>query len=262
MLTSCIKFSCDKIMSRGALVFLLATGLCLPAQAVEQDTCVSDSKTLSDFVKCVAAVEEYARQSELYPERIREFVKNSGINRPDATGETALGLSAGSGLSAIVSELLKLGADPEQPNARGQTPLILNLKGMTSVNETRVETLELLLGHGTCVDVSDTQGTTPLMLAAQVAPGFKVETLKAILARKPPVWVIDKQGENVLFYLVRSYSLSMESEDWIQDSFVEVANLLLTQKPDLNWRNREGKTVSQVAREQGALLLAERLDPE
>lgn len=249
-------------LPRWTLAFLMTLGLWMPTEAIDnEDMCVADSKTLSDFVKCVGSVAEYARQSDLYPERIRELAKSTGVNDPDATGETPLGLSAGAGLSALVTELLKLGADPEQQNARGQTPLILALKGMTSVDESRLETLTVLLENGAQVNLSDKQGTTPLMLAAQAAPSLKVEAVSAILKRKPPIWATDQQGETVLFYLVRSYSPAMEGEDWILEAYQEAANLLLIHKPDLKLRNCAGQTVSELAHEQSFRLLIERLSP-
>lgn len=231
--------------------------LSLPAVAInDDDRCVSQSKSLTDFIRCVDSVAEYARQSEAYPKRLRELAKLSGINRVDSAGETPLGLAAAAGLSEFVAELIKLGAKTEQVNAQGQTPLSLALKGMNSVDETRPETLALLLKHGARVNVRDKQAVTPLMLAAQAAPSLKVQAVTTLLKYKPVVWALDQQGEHALFYLVRACSPEIENEDWLWESFEQSAKLLLAYKPDLKLHNRSGQTLSDLALQQGCTKLA------
>ncbi len=241
---------------------VLSGVLSLPALAInDQDSCLSESKTLIDFIQCVGSVAEYTRESDRYSKRLRELAKTSGINRANQAGETPLMLAAAAGLSELVSELLKLGAQLELVNAQGETALMMAVKGLSSVDETRPETLALLLKHGASVNVKDKQGRTPLMLATQAAPNFKAQTVALILKSKPAVWTLDQQGEHVLFYLVRAYHPSMQGEDWIWDAFEQTAKLLLAHKPDLKLRNRSGQTVEKLARQQGFLQMAELLKP-
>lgn len=254
-----MKFTVSLLSLTLSLILGLTLGLlCLsPAQA-ESDC--PESPSLTAWIMCIDKVPEYARLSDDYPARLRALVKSSGINRSNAAGDTPLGLAARAGLSDFVADLLMLGALPDQPNARGETPLLQALEGFSAVDETRPETLALLLAHGVNVKLADKLGRTPLMLAAGVVPGKKTETLKLILNRKPPVWAVDKQGEHVLFYLARSFSPAMQGEDWIWEDYQQATQLLLAYKPNLKLRNRAGQTVVQVARKQGFTQLAEILD--
>ncbi|PKL75850.1 MAG: hypothetical protein CVV27_13270 [Candidatus Melainabacteria bacterium HGW-Melainabacteria-1] len=244
----------QRLFLAGLLALLLLQSL--PALAT--DDCPKNLDLIS-WIDCVATLPEYSRQSGSYPARIHKLLKRSPLTATNAAGDSALSVAARYGLAEIATSLLKLGANPKHRNHQGETPLLLAIKGLTSVDETRGETLAVLLKYGARVDTADSQGTTPLMLATQAAPSVKIETLKLILSRKPKVWALDAKGEHALFYLIRSYQPAMAGEDWIWEAFREASLLLLAHKPDLGIRNRDGQTVLDLARSLDFTLMVDLL---
>ncbi|XP_005852896.2 PREDICTED: neurogenic locus notch homolog protein 4-like [Myotis brandtii] len=102
------------------------------------------------------------------------------------TGETPLHLAARFSRPTAARRLLESGANPNQPDRAGRTPL------HTAVAADAREVCQLLLRHRqTSVDARTVDGTTALMLAAKLAVEDLVEEL---IAAQADVGARDKWG--------------------------------------------------------------------
>merc|ERR1719489_536650 len=86
----------------------------------------------------------------------------SGVVNPNAAdehGRTALHIAAAKGYAAVVSTMLRCGAEPNQKDSLGNTPL--HLAACTN----HIEVVTLLLRAGTSLETLDNNGRTPMQLA-------------------------------------------------------------------------------------------------
>uniref|UniRef100_A0A8C6WCM6 Neurogenic locus notch homolog protein 4 n=1 Tax=Nannospalax galili TaxID=1026970 RepID=A0A8C6WCM6_NANGA len=108
------------------------------------------------------------------------------------TGETPLHLAARFSRPTAARRLLEAGANPNQPDRAGRTPL------HTAVAADAQEVCQLLLAsRQTAVDARTEDGTTPLMLAARLAVEDLVEEL---IAARADVGARDKRGKTALHW--------------------------------------------------------------
>ncbi|XP_006215433.1 neurogenic locus notch homolog protein 4 isoform X1 [Vicugna pacos] len=108
------------------------------------------------------------------------------------TGETPLHLAARFSRPTAARRLLEAGANPNQPDRAGRTPL------HTAVAADAREVCQLLLrSRQTLVDARTEDGTTALMLAARLAVEDLVEEL---IAAKADVGAKDKWGKTALHW--------------------------------------------------------------
>lgn len=81
----------------------------------------------------------------------------------DELQRSALHLAASRGFTDIVAQLLKYGANPNQKDLLGNTPLHLAVCSASSINFNM--TVRILLNHGSSVRCTDKMGRNPLDLA-------------------------------------------------------------------------------------------------
>lgn len=177
------------------------------------------------------------------------------------TGETPLHLAARFSRPTAARRLLEAGANPNQPDRAGRTPL------HTAVAADAREVCQLLLAsRQTSVDARTEDGTTPLMLAARLAVEDLVEEL---IAARADVGARDKRGKTALHWAAavnnaraaRSLLQAGADKD-AQDSreqtplflaaregAVEVAQLLLELGAARGLRDQAGLAPGDVARQ-------------
>lgn len=177
------------------------------------------------------------------------------------TGETPLHLAARFSRPTAARRLLEAGANPNQPDRAGRTPL------HTAVAADAREVCQLLLAsRQTTVDARTEDGTTPLMLAARLAVEDLVEEL---IAARADVGARDKRGKTALHWAAavnnaraaRSLLQAGADKD-AQDSreqtplflaaregAVEVAQLLLELGAARGLRDQAGLAPGDVARQ-------------
>ncbi|XP_017378244.1 neurogenic locus notch homolog protein 4 isoform X6 [Cebus imitator] len=177
------------------------------------------------------------------------------------TGETPLHLAARFSRPTAARRLLEAGANPNQPDRAGRTPL------HAAVAADAREVCQLLLrSRQTAVDARTEDGTTPLMLAARLAVEDLVEEL---IAAQADVGARDKWGKTALHWAAavnnaraaRSLLQAGADKD-AQDSreqtplflaaregAVEVAQLLLGLGAARELRDQAGLTPADVARQ-------------
>ena len=178
------------------------------------------------------------------------LLKNGAqLDQRDLYGRTALAYAVEKGALQSVRFLLKAGADPNEADDGGVTPLMLAASlGILDDDHPR-DKIKLLLRHGAYVNLVDHDGRTPLMFAAQhklsktagllmdhgAEPDFQdsdgmtalmyasettdMAIATTLLQRGASLEPIDHQGVSTLFYLRRAYSSD------------EVKRLLLVARP-------------------------------
>jgi ankyrin repeat protein len=192
--------------------------------------------------------------------------KGADVRAKDSFDVTSLHTAAGAGDLEIVRMLLDKGLDVNSTNKAGHTPLWM------AVTSDNLALVKLLLAKGASVNVANTfAGTvkfgpialvrlTPLMLAV---PHGSPQMVKVLLDAGAKVDEKDVRGMTPLMLAVGS-----DTQD------VEVVNLLLAAKPDVNARSAVGETaldwalkynnpaVLETLRKAGATPLAEYAPPK
>uniref|UniRef100_A0A8C2D804 Ankyrin repeat domain 52a n=1 Tax=Cyprinus carpio TaxID=7962 RepID=A0A8C2D804_CYPCA len=90
-----------------------------------------------------------------------KYLLRNGIDEPNAFGNTALHVACYTGQEAVANELVNRGANVNQPNHRGYTPLHL-----AAVSTNGALCLELLVNNGADVNMQSKEGKSPLHMAA------------------------------------------------------------------------------------------------
>uniref|UniRef100_A0A8C9U6X0 Ankyrin repeat domain 52a n=2 Tax=Scleropages formosus TaxID=113540 RepID=A0A8C9U6X0_SCLFO len=90
-----------------------------------------------------------------------KYLLRLGIDEPNAFGNTALHVACYMGQEAVANELVNRGANVNQPNLRGYTPLHL-----AAVSTNGALCLELLVNNGADVNMQSKDGKSPLHMAA------------------------------------------------------------------------------------------------
>jgi hypothetical protein len=119
---------------------------------------------------------------------------------------TALAVAASAGRSEICQFLLRAGADPNKPNAYGETPLLVALSRASP------GCALLLIEAGANVNVRDSLGQTPLMLIAPYGVDQNAlprRVLDELLARGADVLAKDSKGQTAEDWAVRYHRPEM-----------------------------------------------------
>jgi ankyrin repeat protein len=154
---------------------------------------------------------------------------NASINAKSKKGETAL-LNAvmeyGSSSGVITKALIAAGANVDDVNGDGQTPLIL------AAQRNNLEVINLLLEAHASINLSDKTGQTALMYVRPDGIGPSSEVVKALLAAGSAVNDTDEIGQTPLMIAAgKEYNLPI------------VQSLLATDaKASINARDRSGMT--------------------
>ena len=171
------------------------------------------------------------------PDRVLQALgKGADPNEPDPVGYTPLSSAAAGDSLETVQVLLAHGADPNLPGAGGNTPL------MTAVSFCRVELVRLLLEHGADPNAVGFRGCTPLLRVQCAEPEDRAyantrirETAEALVQAGADVRQADERGRTPLLHFV-----GLEAP--------EVVRLLIDRGADVNARDRDGKTPLLAAR--------------
>lgn len=92
----------------------------------------------------------------------------------------------------VARTLLNHGASLRSRNSQGNTPLLMAaLSG-------RLETIKLFVSHGASVHVRDKQGLSPIMMAAMRSDSETLVVLRWLVAHGASVRGVDKQGDTPL----------------------------------------------------------------
>ncbi len=175
------------------------------------------------------------------------------------------GLHTGGCSAEELKELLALGLDAKQADARGDTPLHL-LLGWTQVRDattgaSRKVTLadigpsvQSLLDAGADPDAQNSQGQTPIMLAVR-SDLFDVATLLLEKSKNPTL--VNKQGFNLVHIAFLDTYDRFELEPSAETrAFVE---LLVKKGVDPHQKIGDGDSLKQIAEKNGAIDLAQYL---
>lgn len=112
------------------------------------------------------------------------------VNIPDASTDSPLLLASFSGLLDVVQALIAAGADINYRNDKGDTALTL------ASSEGYIEVVQdLLAAPGINVNIVNTNGDTPLLVAIQTGRTY---TVKALIAAGADVNVVNNNGETPL----------------------------------------------------------------
>lgn len=177
------------------------------------------------------------------------------VDVQDWEGQTPLHIAAYSGFTAVTRFLLDRGADISYTDNHGVSVLHKCLQ-THGFGKSRKELLLLLLEAGASADIQDSEGETPLHLAA--SRGFKLAT-RLLLEFQATVMHLDKNGRSVL------HKCFLSSDGWQEDRF-ETAWLLVQAGFPVDLRNSAGETLLHLVARSGTasqirLLLGLDADP-
>lgn len=195
------------------------------------------------------------------PEEINKYIKSGqDVNLKDYRGNTILQLAvSGSDYPEVIAALIKAGADVNAANASGLTSLMIatrqannyeyNISQMMDSpelkeidvykvikenNKKNLQIVKVLLDAGAEINLSNDDGTTPLMYA--VTSNSNNEIVKLMIKRQVLINQINDKGENALIYAIR-YSSNPE----------ETIKILLEGGIDVSRRDVNGKTAYDYA---------------
>lgn len=226
--------------------------------AVVANAQIKPKETNTDIVKTIALSP---------PEEINKYIKSGqDVNLRDFRGNTILQFAVnGSEYPDVVNALINAGADVNAANASGLTSLMIatrqannyeygisqmldnpELKGIdvykviAENNRKNLQIVKSLLDAGAEINLSNDDGTTPLMYA--VTSNSNNEIVKLMIERQVLINQINDKGENALIYAIR-YSSAPE----------ETIKILLKGGIDINRRDVKGKTAYDYALKRGIL---------
>lgn len=193
------------------------------------------------------------------------------VDAQAANGETALIAAAGSGSVDNVQRLLTAGADPNLQTKNGDSALLeATTHGFTAI------VISLLLDHAD-PNLKDINGRTPLMVAILQAPRFSLHRspyeviAEALLAHgadpdardrngQTPATLVAAGDKNVLIYPLLDHHADINAADPTADGSTPLiiaarhgntplVRALLRAHPDLAYRDRQGNTALDYARQ-------------
>jgi uncharacterized protein len=136
-----------------------------------------------------------------FTQPIISFSQQSDIDAKDETGLTALMQAAQDGTADEIKKLLKKGASLEIKDQYGWTALMYSAatSNLAVYPKTKIDSspLKTLLAASADVNVSDSRGVTPLMIAAF---DNKTEFVKLLLSKGANVNATTKKGATALSY--------------------------------------------------------------
>jgi ankyrin repeat protein len=164
------------------------------------------------------------------------------------SGENVLHLLAGKpNQKEIISYFLAKGVDANKVNSDGNTPF------MIAAGARENGTLELLLPLAKNINLKNTKGESALTMAVKSGTP---EAIALLLGKGADVNVIDKDGNNLGFYLVQAYR-----PDPKQDTFDAKAKLLQEKGLNLAAPQKDGSTLYHYAAAKNELSLLKKLAP-
>lgn len=213
---------------------------------------ITPKETNTDIVKAIALSTT---------EEISKYIKSGqDVNLRDFRGNTILQFAVnGSEYPEVVKDLINAGADVNAANASGLTSLMIATRQANNYeynisqimdkpelkdidvykvieenNRKNLQIVKFLLDAGAEINLSNDDGTTPLMYA--VTSNSNNEIVKLMIERKVLINQINDKGENALIYAIR-YSSAPE----------ETIKILLKGGIDVNRRDVKGKTAYDYA---------------
>ena len=176
--------------------------------------------------------------------------------RPDLSihgvlGETAL-IIATSSAQRAVPLVLAAGADPNDPDTKGKTPLMWAVDPQFHAGSGSPEMVNALVDAGAYVNNQDKDGRTALMWSVtHDARSMRGAVLTALLERGATVDLRDNRGQTPLMLLVTA---AADENFFLSRPLVEI---LIDAEADVNAADHDGRTV--LARASGCEELIDRL---
>ncbi|RSL89798.1 hypothetical protein CEP51_001078 [Fusarium floridanum] len=165
------------------------------------------------------------------------------VDVSNQSGFTALFHAAREHNVEVVEALLKAGANSNQRCHDGSTPLLESLFPDKGSEEVIIETMKMLLQHGTDIEACDNADWNALRTAAR--HGWQ-SIVKALLEHKADLHARDKDGDDALQIAALF-------------GFREIAEILLEQGADISGMNKDGNTPLHTAALRGHDSVAELL---
>ncbi len=173
-------------------------------------------------------------------ERIQREVPES-IYSESTKINIAFALSVSKQKITLAKKLLEHGADIENRNDQGQTPLL------AAVENHNTDMASWLLERGANINTSDNQGRTPLLAAVE---NQNTDMVSWLLERGANINTSDKQGRTPLLAAAQE---SDESGD------LTIAQLLLTYGADINIPNQNQETALSIFLSNGKIEIAKEI---
>ncbi len=190
--------------------------------------------------------------------------KNADPNGTDGKGTAFVILTAESGCSTILKQLLRAGADPNKCRVSDNSTALSR-----AVWNNHIACVDVLLAAGAKTEIVDSQGRTPLIAAAQ---NDKTEALVSLLNHKGNLQVQDTKGRTVLYWATRMGNtavtkLILDTESSIINSadirgttplliatergFTKIVDALISAGADVDMCNDVGDTALIIAAKAG-----------
>lgn len=138
-------------------------------------------------------------------------------------GNSALLVAVNRRHQGIADYLIRQGADIEQPDLRGDTPLI------RAVGTEYPIMVRMLLGHGAEVNAQNADSRSSVYFAIDDMP-----TLEVLLEKNPDINLPDNQGRTAIMMAIKK-------------GYLEAVEALLTHNPDFFHADKEGNTAVDYA---------------
>lgn len=190
------------------------------------------SKLMESGADINAVEDEWSRSAlhfasrQCSPEVVAWLVKNGAdINQPDRVGYTPLMVAINEGrLETTASKLLELGADARTVDK--QATSVLHLACMLDMDIPK--TVAQLISHGADVNQQSDLGVSPLMVAIQEG---HIESVRTFLELGADIHAVDTLGNSALHMAYAYY--------W---QFPQIVDILISHGADINQLNNQGDT--------------------
>jgi len=159
------------------------------------------------------------------------LTNGADVDQMNVYGATPLYISAKNGHLEVMKLLLAIGKDVGQTNINGATLLYV------AAREGKLDVVKYLLANGADVDQADKKGATPLYIAAQEG---HLEVVKWLLANKANVDHADKSGAAPIFIAAQMGKL-------------DVVKYLLANRANVGQADKNGATPLHIATQNGHL---------
>jgi len=138
--------------------------------------------------------------NEDYLDAVDFFIKQGAdVNYEDENKKTPLHEAAMKKNPDIINSLIKAGADANKKNIYGWTPLHYIFTSWSSFSDSSkmIESINILLSHGSDINAKAEDGTTALMLASRFI-STRPEVVQAILRGNPDINAVNDEGKSAL----------------------------------------------------------------